>query len=74
MAESPVKEGMLIVGTDDGVISITEDDGKNWSQIKTFPGIPEYTYISDVYADRFDENILYVTFKNLKRDDLSRTF
>ena len=69
MAESPIKEGMIIVGTDDGVISITEDDGKTWRQIKTFPGITEYTYISDVLADRFDENIIYATFRNLKRDD-----
>lgn len=69
LTESPVKEGLIYAGTDDGVISVTEDGGKNWSQVKSFPGIPEYTYISDILADRFDENVVYATFNNLKRDD-----
>ncbi|NOY97094.1 MAG: glycosyl hydrolase [Chlorobi bacterium] len=69
LAESPVKEGLLIAGTDDGVVSITENNGATWRQVKSFPGIPEYTYISDIYADRFDENVIYVSFDNLKRDD-----
>ncbi len=69
MVESPVKEDLLYVGTDDGVISVTEDAGKNWSQVKSFPGIPDNTYVSDILADRFDENVVYATFNNHKRDD-----
>jgi len=68
LVESPVKEGLIYAGTDDGVISITEDGGKNWTQVKEFPGVPEYTYVSDLWADRFDENVVYATFDNLKRD------
>ncbi len=67
--ESPVKENLLYAGTDDGVISVTEDAGKSWSQIKNLSGIPEYTYISDLKADRFDENVVYATFDNHQRDD-----
>jgi photosystem II stability/assembly factor-like uncharacterized protein len=69
MTESPVKEDLLYVGTDDGVISITEDAGKTWSQIKSFPGIPAHTYITDIMASRFDENIVFATFDNTKQDD-----
>ncbi len=66
--ESPVQEGLLYAGSDDGVISVTEN-AKDWTQVKTFNGVPEYTYVSDVCADRFDANIVYATFNDLKRDN-----
>ncbi len=69
LVESPVKEGLIYAGTDDGVISVTENGGETWTQVKEFPGVPEYTYVSDIWADRFDENVVYATFDNLKRDD-----
>ncbi|MGM0621591.1 MAG: VPS10 domain-containing protein [Bacteroidota bacterium] len=69
LAESPVKEGLLYAGTDDGVISVTENGGETWTQVKSFPDVPEYTYVSDICPDRFDENLVYATFSNLKRDD-----
>jgi len=69
LVESPVKEDLLYVGTDDGVISITEDAGKTWSQVKTFPGVPANSYVSDILADKFDENVVFATFNNHKRDD-----
>jgi len=67
--ESKLNEGLLYAGTDDGVISITENGGESWTQVKSFEGVPQYTYVSDIYADRFDENVVYATFDNLKRDD-----
>ncbi len=67
--ESKIKEGLLYAGSDDGVISVTENDGGDWIQVKSFEGVPEYTYVSDLCADRFDENVVYATFDNLKRDD-----
>lgn len=69
LAESPINENLLFAGTDDGVISITEDGGKTWRQVKNFPGVPEYTYVSHIHADRFNENVVYASFDNLKRDD-----
>lgn len=69
IAESNVKEGLLFVGTDDGVISITEDNGANWFTINQFPDVPEYTYVSDILPSRFDENVVFATFNNIKSDD-----
>ncbi len=69
MDESRVQEGLLYVGTDDGVISVTEDNGANWFQVEVFPDVPEYTYCSDIRADKFNENVVYATFDNRKRDD-----
>lgn len=66
--ESPIKENLIYIGTDDGLIQVTED-GKNWRKINSFPGVPEYTYVSDILADRFNENVLYASFDNILRDD-----
>ncbi len=71
LEESKLKEGLIYAGTDDGVISVTEDGGENWTQVKSFDGVPEYTYVSDLLTDRFDENVVYATFNNLKRDDFT---
>jgi len=68
LAESPVKENLLYAGTDDGLIQVTED-GKTWRKISEFTGVPEYTYVSDICPSKFDENVVYVSFDNLKRDD-----
>ncbi len=69
ISESRLDENLLYVGTDDGVVSVTPDGGVNWRKIQTFPGVPEYTYVSDLLADRFDANVVYATFDNRKRDD-----
>ena len=69
LAESKVKKDLLYAGTDDGVIAVTEDGGKNWTRYTTFPGIPEYTYVSDILPDKFNENVVYATFNNMLSDD-----
>lgn len=69
LAESPLKEGLLYAGTDDGVIQVTENAGQTWSKYTTFPGVPEFTYVSDILPDRFNENVVYASFDNIKRDD-----
>ncbi len=69
LAESEVKEDLLYVGTDDGAIQVTENAGKEWSMQKTFTGVPEYTYVSDICPSKFDENIVFASFDNRKRDD-----
>ncbi len=68
LAESPVQKGLLYVGTDDGVIAVTEDQ-QTWKKYSRFPGVPRYTYISDVFPSRFDSNVVYASFDNRKRDD-----
>jgi len=69
MEESPKKENLLYIGTDDGLIQVTEDAGKNWMKISQFPGVPENTYVSDILASKFDENVVYASFDNILRDD-----
>jgi len=69
LAESKVKENLIYVGSDDGVISVTDDKGKNWTRTTSFPGVPEYTYVSDICPSRFDENVVFASFNNLKSDD-----
>jgi hypothetical protein len=71
LTESKIQKDLLYTGTDDGVISVTENGGKDWNMIKSFPGVPEYSYVSDILADRFDANVVYATFNNHKRDDFA---
>ncbi|MEO7521847.1 MAG: hypothetical protein ABIW79_08530, partial [Gemmatimonas sp.] len=67
--ESPLLEGLLYAGTDDGVLQTTEDGGKNWRKIETFPGVPKWTYVSDVHASPRDANTVFVTLNNWQRGD-----
>ncbi|MCZ7555024.1 MAG: glycosyl hydrolase [Bacteroidia bacterium] len=69
LSESPRREGLLYVGTDDGLLQVSEDAGRNWRAVSTFPGIPETTYVSCVLASAHDDNIVYVTFNNHKNAD-----
>jgi photosystem II stability/assembly factor-like uncharacterized protein len=68
LTESPVKEHLLYAGTDDGLIQVTENE-KDWRKISEFPGVPEHTYVSDICASKFDENIVFASFDNILRDD-----
>ena len=67
--ESRIKKGLIYIGTDDGLIQVTEDDGKTWRKISTFPGVPKDTYVNMVSASKYDENTVYAVFNNHKRGD-----
>jgi photosystem II stability/assembly factor-like uncharacterized protein len=67
--ESPVQEDLLYVGTDDGLIQVTEDGGKSWRKIDKFPGVPEMTYVNEVLASHHDRDTVYAAFNNHKRGD-----
>lgn len=69
LCESPVQQGLIYAGTDDGVIQVTENDGEKWTKYNSFPDVPAYTYVSHIFADRFDANVVYATFNNVKSDD-----
>lgn len=69
LTESPLVEGLIYAGTDDGLIQVTEDGGNNWRKIESFPNVPEMTYVSCLYASRFDANTVYAAFDNHKRAD-----
>jgi hypothetical protein len=67
--ESPLLEGLLYVGTDDGLLQVSEDGGKNWRKVEQFPGVPEGTYVADVFASPRDGNLLFVALNNWQRGD-----
>jgi len=67
--ESPVMEGLIYAGTDDGLLQVTEDGGKSWRRIETFPGVPKFTYLSDVAASPRDAGTVFVTLNNWQRGD-----
>lgn len=66
ISESPLKQGLLYVGTDDGRLWVTQNDGGEWTEI--VEGIAEDRWISRVEASRFDEGTVYMS-QNGKRDD-----
>lgn len=68
LTESPLKENLIFVGTDDGLIQVTED-GQNWRKFDKFPGVPETTYVSDLFASQHNDNVVYAAFDNHKNAD-----
>jgi photosystem II stability/assembly factor-like uncharacterized protein len=71
LSESPLVEGLIYIGTDDGLIQVTEDSGENWRKVDGVPGVPERTYVSDLEASLFDEDTVYATFDNHKMGDFT---
>ena len=69
LAESPKKEGLLYVGTDDGLVQVTEDGGKGWRKVERFPGVPDSTYVSFLSPSPHDENVVWAAFDNHKQGD-----
>ena len=72
VSESPVREGLIYVGTDDGIIQVTTNGGNSWKKIPvTKLGLPERTFINDIKADNFDANTVYVSLDNHKEGDFN---
>ena len=69
--ESPLVEGLIYVGTDDGLLQVTEDGGRNWRRVERFPGAPQWTYVSDVFASPRDANTVFVALNNWQRGDFA---
>ncbi len=71
VSESPLVEGLIYVGTDDGMVQVTEDGGATWRGIEKFSSldIPEFGYINDIEADLHDADTVYVAVNNHKRGD-----
>lgn len=69
--ESPLRRGLLYVGTDDGLVQVTRDGGRTWTRTDQFPGVPELTYVSRVVASAHDEGTMYVTFDGHRNNDFA---
>jgi photosystem II stability/assembly factor-like uncharacterized protein len=67
--ESKRRKGLLYVGTDDGVVAISENDGAAWRRIERFTGVPELTYVSRVIASQHADATAYVTLDGHRNND-----
>jgi photosystem II stability/assembly factor-like uncharacterized protein len=69
LSESPVRSGVLWVGTDDGNLQVSRD-GETWKNVvNKVPGVPKGTYVSRVIASKFAEGTAYVTFDGHRTSD-----
>jgi photosystem II stability/assembly factor-like uncharacterized protein len=69
IAESPKQEGLIYVGTDDGLLQITEDGGKNWHKVEKPAGVPEDAYVQRILASQHDAGVVYVAYENHQNGD-----
>ena len=67
-AESPLKEGVIWTGSDDGLIHLTKDGGKNWTNV-TPKGMPEWLMINSIDPDPFNEAGAYIAGTMYKSGD-----
>lgn len=69
LTESPLQEGLLYAGTDDGLIQVSEDNGANWRKVERVGTVPERTYVSALYTSPNDVSTVYAAFDNHKVGD-----
>jgi len=67
--ESSRRAGLIYVGTDDGLIQVTENGGESWRSLDHIGGVPDTTYVSDIAASRHADGTVYATFNNQKAGD-----
>jgi photosystem II stability/assembly factor-like uncharacterized protein len=71
LSESPLVEGLLYAGTDDGLVQVSEDGGETWRAEESFPGVPDKSYVSRLEASRHDSDTVYAAFDNHKMGDFA---
>jgi photosystem II stability/assembly factor-like uncharacterized protein len=69
--ESPRRQGLIAVGTDDGLIQITEDGGITWNRAAALPGVPERAQIRRVLFSAHADRTLYVAASAHEDDDFA---
>ena len=71
LAESPLQEGLMWAGTDDGLLQVTMDGGESWRSIEvgSLPGVPDTAFVNDVKASLYDAETVYVALDNHKYGD-----
>ena len=71
LSESPVVEGLLYAGTDDGVIQVSEDGGGTWRKASALPGLPEYAFINGVVAAQNEADTVFAVADSHKTGDFT---
>ncbi len=69
ISESPLKPGLIYVGTDDGNLWVTHNDGAFWSRIGQ--GLPK-KWVSRVVASQYEEGTVFVSFTGYRDDDFEK--
>ena len=72
ISESPLRGGVLWIGTDDGNVQLTKDAGGTWTNVaKTVPGAPAGLYVSRIEASHADEKTAYIALDGHRSDDFA---
>ncbi len=70
ISESPLKEGVIWIGTDDGLVQLTTDGGTTWTNVTgNIKGLPPESWVTRVEASHFDEGTAFATFDRHRVDD-----
>ena len=70
ISPSPVKEGIIWVGTDDGNLQITRDGGKSWKNTApALKGVPEGSWIPQIHPSAYNDGEAFVVINNYRRND-----
>ncbi|MBX7131535.1 MAG: hypothetical protein K1X67_02540 [Fimbriimonadaceae bacterium] len=70
ISESPMRQGLLWVGTDDGQVQVSMNDGGSWSNVtRNIPDLPANTWCSRVTASKWEEGRAYATFDGHRNND-----
>src|SRR5262249_15355911 len=69
VAESPLQQGVIWAGTDDGLVQVTRDSGKSWQNV-TPKDMPEWIMVNSIEASPSDPGTAYFAATNYKQDDL----
>ncbi|MEM9327237.1 MAG: hypothetical protein AAGA85_16330, partial [Bacteroidota bacterium] len=68
--ESPLEEGVIWVGTDDGNVQLTRDGGETWTKLNDrIKGLPEFAWIAKIHASEHDAGTAFVTVDQHRSDD-----
>ena len=71
LSESPLVEGLLYAGTDDGRIHVSENGGESWRAIERLPGVADDYFVNDIKADLFDADTVYAVVDDHKQGDFA---
>ncbi len=72
ISESPVRAGVLYVGTDDGNLQVSQDGGRTWKNMRAnVPGVPQGTWVAHLEASRTAAGTVYATFDGHQADDFT---
>jgi photosystem II stability/assembly factor-like uncharacterized protein/uncharacterized small protein (DUF1192 family) len=71
IAESPREAGVLIVGTDDGLIQVSANGGGSWTRAAALPGLPPLSFVNDVEASLYDARTVFAVADAHKTGDFS---